>query len=72
MSHETLPMMHKSHTSLTVGCLAVAVSLATAAGCIEKSRNRLSPTVAGPIAGVNISAPGLMAPSEGALISVDD
>ncbi|HZP47903.1 MAG TPA: hypothetical protein VFB07_05195 [Vicinamibacterales bacterium] len=37
----------------------------------SKSSNPLAPTVAGPIPGVNITAPGVMAPSAGAKIAVD-
>jgi hypothetical protein len=36
-----------------------------------KSSNPLAPTVAGPIPGVNITAPGVMAPSAGTKIAVD-
>jgi hypothetical protein len=42
------------------------------AGCqTSKSSNPLSPTVAGPIPGVNISAPGVMTPSANAEIAID-
>src|SRR5579859_7657222 len=41
-------------------------------GCqTSKSSNPLSPTVAGPIAGVNITAPGVMTPSANAQIAID-
>ena len=39
---------------LLVAALAVAC---TVAGCTKKSENPLSPTVAGPIGGVSITAP---------------
>jgi len=48
----------------------VAATLLVAAGCTEKSRNPLSPNIAGPIEGVSISAPALVSPLDGALISV--
>ena len=50
----------------------VAAILLFAAGCTEKSRNPLSPNIAGPIAGVSISVPALSSPLDGALVSVDD
>ena len=50
----------------------VVAGLAALAGCTEESRNPLSPFIAGPIEGVNITAPGLMSPSDGALIKVVD
>ena len=50
----------------------VAAGLAVLAGCTEKSRNPLSPSIAGPIVGVSLTAPGLMSPTDGALIKVDD
>ena len=50
----------------------VAAILLFAAGCTEKSRNPLSPNIAGPIAGVSISVPALSSPLDGVLVSVDD
>ncbi len=50
-----------------VGFLAVII-----AGCSEKSRNPLSPNVAGPISGVNISAPSQTETVGGQLVRVDD
>jgi hypothetical protein len=45
------------------GYVAVVIGLALTGACsTEKSANPLSPAVAGPIAGVNISAPTLMEP----------
>jgi hypothetical protein len=50
--------------------LNLAVPLVLVAGCaVEKTSNPLSPNVAGPIAGVNISAPALLEPGQGAQIS---
>jgi hypothetical protein len=46
-------------TALAVGCAA------------EKSENPLSPTVAGPIPGVEISAPRTLEPGGGQLIAAD-
>src|SRR5260221_730021 len=46
--------------------------LATEAGCVStKSSNPLSPTVAGPIPGVNITAPSLVQPGAGARVASD-
>lgn len=48
-----------------------AVAPLVAAGCSsEKSRNPLSPNVAGPIAGVNITTPKTLQPSNGSEITV--
>src|SRR5262245_32639571 len=44
---------------LTVGCAA------------DKSSNPLTPTVAGPIPGVNITTPTLIDPGAGAMVAVD-
>ena len=41
----------------------------TAAGCTKKSENPLSPTVAGPIGGVSITAPKLLEPQHQATLS---
>lgn len=49
------------------------LSLTLGAACaVEKSENPLSPTLAGPIPGVEISAPKLLEPSTGALIAGND
>lgn len=56
------------------GCTAaalVATSFAFTACEIKKSSNPLSPYVAGPIAGVNITAPKLVDPASGTKIAVD-
>jgi hypothetical protein len=55
----------------TPRALVVAASLAAGACQMSKSSNPLTPTVAGPIPGVSISAPRVMQPSSGAKISVD-
>ena len=53
--------------------LGLFVGLLALAGCeTEKSRNPLSPSIAGPIEGVEISPPALMSPASGALIKVSD
>src|SRR5215208_4886698 len=50
-------------TSTAVLCAALTCTLA---GCeAQKSSNPLSPSVAGPIAGVEITAPKLLEPSQG-------
>lgn len=45
--------------------LGVAMAASTAAGCqVQKSANPLSPTIAGPIAGVVISPPNILEPGQ--------
>lgn len=52
--------------------LLVAVVVASSVACeLEKSVNPLSPQLAGPIAGVSISAPLAVGPSPGAQVMVD-
>jgi hypothetical protein len=51
-------------------CVVVA-ALAAGACAASKSVDPLSPTVAGPIPGVNITSPGVMQPSSGTKIAVD-
>jgi hypothetical protein len=62
------PML-KSTVCRTVGMLAPLAMIA--AGCVttEKSENPLSPTVAGPIAGVNITQPSPIEPAQGIRIA---
>jgi hypothetical protein len=58
----------------TAGGLSVAVAGALAIGaCVkwEKSQNPLSPTIAGPLPGVTISAPNTYQPSQNARIQSD-
>src|SRR5215813_1599204 len=50
---------------------AAAISVALASCAVEKSSTPLAPTVAGPIAGVQISAPKTLDPASGAQISGD-
>lgn len=52
-----------------VGVLLIACGASACA--VEKSSNPLSPSVAGPIPGVNITAPDIVNPSTGARISTD-
>ena len=53
--------------------LGVFIGLLSLSGCeTEKSRNPLSPSIAGPIKGVEISPPALVSPTAGTLIAVDD
>jgi hypothetical protein len=56
--------------TLKVLC-AASLSVAMAACAVEKSSTPLAPTVAGPIAGVNITAPKPLEPSSGAQIPGD-
>ena len=58
-------------TSVVVVAGAVSVALAISACEVSKSSNPLSPTVAGPIPGVNISTPKIVQPSTGQKIAVD-
>lgn len=52
--------------SINLPRVLVAVALVVAAGCeAKKSSNPLSPTVAGPIPGVEITAPKLLEPAQG-------
>jgi hypothetical protein len=52
--------------------IAVGLAVLTLAACEQvKSSNPLSPAIAGPIAGVTISAPAVMAPAANAQIAVD-
>jgi hypothetical protein len=64
-------MIQNCNFSLTsVLALALVVGLA---GCdTDKSRNPLSPSIAGPIEGVTISAPTAVTPTDGLLIKVGD
>ena len=60
--------MLKRMIAVAGGC-AIAIALT---GCdVAKSSNPLAPTVAGPIPGVNITAPAVVDPSTGAKIPVD-
>lgn len=59
--------MRSSRSFLGVLLVALAVS----ACAVEKSSNPLSPSVAGPIPGVNITAPDIVNPSAGARVSTD-
>ncbi len=64
---ELLRQRHALSRLALIGVLAPIV----AAGCSsEKSRNPLSPNVAGPIAGVTISTPKTLQPSNGSEITV--
>ena len=58
--------MRKSVISITKFAAAVAAAVAVSACEAEKSRNPLSPNVAGPIAGVSISPPTPVNPINGA------
>jgi hypothetical protein len=53
------------------GLFLVSIVLSLAAGCaVEKSENPLTPTVAGPLPGVGISAPSTVDPAQGTKIPV--
>lgn len=52
--------------------VACALALALAGGCaVEKSSNPLSPSVAGPIPGVGITAPDMISPASGSKVRAD-
>jgi hypothetical protein len=55
----------------TLKVLTASLSVAMAACAVEKSTTPLAPTVAGPIAGVTITAPKTLEPASGAQISGD-
>jgi hypothetical protein len=55
----------------TPRALAVVAALAAGACQVAKSSNPLTPTVAGPIPGVTITAPRIMQPSTGSRISAE-
>jgi hypothetical protein len=57
--------------SRTARALAVVAALAAGACQVAKSSNPLTPTVAGPIPGVTITAPSIRQPSTGSKISAD-
>src|ERR1700676_5563967 len=58
------------HRTLSLMCVIPAF-VAMAACAASKSADPLSPTVAGPIPGVNITSPSLMQPGSGAKVAVD-
>src|SRR5579872_5557842 len=51
--------------------LVIAAALAISACEASKSSNPLSPSVAGPLQGVNISAPAVVTPASGTKVAVD-
>jgi hypothetical protein len=53
----------KRHVAMAASCAALTVTLAACEA--QKSSNPLSPSVAGPIAGVNITPPQLIEPAQG-------
>src|SRR5258708_29091782 len=60
------------YSRLLQGTLGVLVAAVALAGCsASKSSNPLSPTVAGPIPGVDISAPKMLEPAPGTKISTE-
>ena len=54
------------------GLAAIVAACSVSACAVEKSSNPLSPSVAGPIPGVNVTAPTPVAPAVGARIAVGD
>ena len=55
--------------SITPRMLTLGVLLVSSIACeAEKSRNPLSPSIAGPIAGIALSAPTILSPTNGTLI----
>lgn len=57
--------------ALVIGLVAAASILSACDSVVEKSRNPTSPLIAGPIAGVGITAPGLSQPTSGSKFAVD-
>lgn len=57
--------------SLTAGLVTAVSILSACDAAVQKSSNPTSPLIAGPIAGVGISAPGLSQPSGGARFAAD-
>jgi hypothetical protein len=56
----------------TPSVAAITIAAVMAGACeVSKSSNPLTPTVAGPIPGVNITAPGVVNPTAGSRIAVD-
>src|SRR4051812_49973412 len=58
-----------SRTLATLGALTAAMALTACES--SKSSNPLSPTVAGPIPGIQISAPKMLEPAPGTKISIE-
>ncbi|MBP6715463.1 MAG: hypothetical protein KA205_01260, partial [Acidobacteria bacterium] len=58
-------------TAFAIGLVAAASILSACDNVVEKSRNPTSPLIAGPIAGVGITAPGLSQPTSGTKFAVD-
>ena len=62
--------MYQNCNSTTQIVILVSLVAALSACETQKSRHPLSPNIAGPIEGVVISAPALMEPVNGALLSL--
>ena len=61
-----------THQRPFAGPLLLLAALAAVVGCdTEKSRNPLSPSIAGPIEGVTIAAPTPITPGQGSLVPVE-
>ena len=55
--------------SFTLRIVTLGISLVSCVACeAEKSRNPLSPSIAGPITGIELSAPIILSPTNGTLI----
>jgi hypothetical protein len=67
--HFTNRILRHRVSVLAVVAVIVAASLSA---CTEKSRNLLSPNIAGPIEGVTISVPALVEPTVGQLLRTDE
>lgn len=65
-------MLTCSRVRLAATLVAGASILSACNGGIQKSSNPTSPLIAGPIAGVGISAPGLSKPATGARFAVEE
>ena len=66
----TLARAHLRAPHALAGCLAMSI---TVAGCdAERSSNPLSPSIAGPLAGVTITAPAAVGPTNSLLIATTE
>ena len=59
------------HASLRLPLVVLVVSVASCEQFVEKSSNPLSPTVAGPMAGISIDSPRQISPGPGVQIDAD-
>src|SRR5262249_1122220 len=69
---EARPFCGRSMVNKFACAIGLYAAVLAAGGCeMEKSSNPLAPTVAGPIPGVNITAPSIVDPTSGAKIPMN-